>query len=86
MLAQDQTDIERAIAEDLLWALLRASHSETVKKLANNCTADASNEILRELHAELRRKTSLGRLLRQRLEVLTLWQGSQRQDAAGLAP
>lgn len=63
------TDTEHVIAEDHLWAFLRASQAETLKKLTENYGKDARDEVFRELRAELQRKTPLWLLLRHGLKV-----------------
>ena len=54
VLEQDEiTDQEHCIAEDHLWAFLRDSQPETVRKLAEEYSTDARDEVLRALRAAL---------------------------------
>lgn len=62
------TVIENAIAEDHLWAFLKATQGEQLKKLADDYGTDARDEIFRALRKELAR-TPLWLLMRQGLTV-----------------
>src|SRR5436190_12868984 len=62
------TDTENFIAEDQLWAFLKNSQPDTIKKLASDYGIDARDEIFRALRAELRH-TPLWVLIRHGLKV-----------------
>jgi type I restriction enzyme R subunit len=62
------TDTEHAIAEDHLWAFLKDSQPETIKKLTDDYGIDARDEIFRGLRAELRH-TPLWLIIRHGLKV-----------------
>ena len=64
----DITDTEHVIAEDQLWAFLKASQSDTLKKLADDYGTDARDEVFKTLRKELER-TPLWMLFRQGLTV-----------------
>ncbi len=64
----DITDTEHAIAEELLWAFLKATQSDTLKKLADDYGTDAREEVFKALRKELAH-TPLWLLLRQGLKV-----------------
>lgn len=64
----DITDNEHFIAEDQLWAFLRASQADTLKKLVAAYGTDAREEVFKALHKELER-TPLWMLFRQGLKV-----------------
>ena len=64
----DITDTENSIAEDMLWAFLKATQSDTIKKLADNYGTDARDEVFRALYKELAH-TPLWLLLRHGLSV-----------------
>jgi type I restriction enzyme R subunit len=64
----DIKDTENSIAEDMLWAFLKATQSDTIKKLADNYGTDARDEVFRALYKELAR-TPLWLLLRHGLSV-----------------
>src|SRR5213596_3150440 len=64
----DITDTEHFIAEDHLWAFLKDSQPETIKKLAADYGVDARDEIFRALRAELRH-TPLWVIIRHGLKV-----------------
>jgi type I restriction enzyme R subunit len=62
------TDTEHCIAEDQLWAFLNATQVETVKKLADDYSTDARDEVFRSLRKELEH-TPLWMILRHGLKV-----------------
>jgi type I restriction enzyme R subunit len=64
----DITDTEHFIAEDQLWAFLRATQSDTLKKLADDYGTDAREEVFRALRKELEH-TPLWMILRYGLKV-----------------
>jgi type I restriction enzyme R subunit len=45
----DITDTEHFIAEDHLWAFLKATQTDTLKKLADDYGTDARDEVFRAL-------------------------------------
>ena len=64
----DITDTEQFIAEDHLWAFLKATQGDTLKKLTDDYGTDASDEVLKSLRNELEH-TPLWMLLRHGLKV-----------------
>jgi type I restriction enzyme R subunit len=64
----DITDTEHFIAEDQLWAFLKASQADTLKKLTDNYGTDAREEVFKALRKELQH-TPLWMLFRQGLPV-----------------
>ena len=62
------TDTEHFIAEDHLWAFLKATQADTLKKLADDYGTDAREEVFKALRMELER-TPLWMLFRQGLPV-----------------
>ncbi|MBI4331578.1 MAG: type I restriction endonuclease subunit R [Chloroflexi bacterium] len=64
----DITDADNCICENHLWAFLKASQSDTLKKLAEDYGADARDEVFRALRKELH-FTPLWMILRQGLKV-----------------
>jgi type I restriction enzyme, R subunit len=64
----DITDTEHCIAEDQLWAFLKATQADILQKLAEDYGTDARDEIFRALRRELER-TPLWMILRQGLAV-----------------
>ena len=64
----DITDTEHFIAEDLLWAFLKATQAETLKKLTDDYGTDARDEVFKALRKELI-STPLWMLMRQGLKV-----------------
>jgi hypothetical protein len=64
----DITDTEHCLAEDQLWAFLKATQADTLQKLADDYGTDARDEVFRALSKELER-TPLWMLLRQSLKV-----------------
>lgn len=64
----DITDTEHFIAEDHLWAFLKATQSDTLKKLADDYGTDAREEVFKALRKELAH-TPLWMLLRHGLKV-----------------
>jgi type I restriction enzyme R subunit len=64
----DITDTEHFIAEDQLWAFLKASQADTLKKLTDNYGTDARQEVFKTLRKELEH-TPLWMLFRQGLPV-----------------
>src|SRR2546427_1004867 len=64
----DITDTEHVIAEDQLWAFLKATQSDTLKKLTDTYGTDARDEVFKALGKELEH-TPLWMLFRQRLKV-----------------
>jgi type I restriction enzyme R subunit len=64
----DITDTEHFVAEDQLWAFLKASQADTLKKLEDDYGTDAREEVFKALRKELEH-TPLWMLLRQGLKV-----------------
>ncbi len=64
----DITDTEHFIAEDQLWAFLKATQADTLKKLVDDYGTDAREEIFKALRKELEH-TPLWMLFRQGLKV-----------------
>ncbi|MDZ4346822.1 MAG: DEAD/DEAH box helicase family protein [Candidatus Binatia bacterium] len=64
----DITDTEHCIAEDQLWAFLKATQSDTLQKLKDDYGTDARDEVFRALRKELE-STPLWMILRQGLKV-----------------
>ncbi|MFH1738831.1 MAG: type I restriction endonuclease, partial [bacterium] len=64
----DITDTEHFIAEDQLWAFLKATQADTLKKLTDDYGTDARDEVFRVLRKELEH-TPLWMLLRHGLNV-----------------
>ena len=64
----DITDTEHFIAEDLLWAFLKATQADTLKKLTDDYGTDAREEVFKALRKELEH-TPLWMLSRQGLKV-----------------
>lgn len=64
----DITDTEHCIAEDHLWAFLKATQTDQLKKLTDDYGTDAREEVFRALRKELER-TPLWMLLRHGLKV-----------------
>ena len=64
----DITDTEHFIAEDQLWAFLKASQADTLKKLVDDYGTDAREEVFKALRKELEH-TPLWMLFRQGLPV-----------------
>jgi type I restriction enzyme R subunit len=64
----DIMDTEHCIAEDQLWAFLKATQGDTLKKLTDNYGTDARDEVFRALRNELAH-TPLWMLLRHGLKV-----------------
>jgi len=64
----DISDTEHCIAEDQLWAFLKASQPETLKKLVDDYSTDAREEVFKALRKALEH-TPLWLLLRQGLKV-----------------
>lgn len=64
----DITDTEQFIAEDHLWAFLKATQGDTLKKLTDDYGTDARDEVLKSLRNELEH-TPLWMLLRHGLKV-----------------
>lgn len=64
----DITDSEHFIAEDQLWAFLKASQADTLKKLEDDYGTDAREEVFKALRKELEH-TPLWMLFRQGLPV-----------------
>lgn len=64
----DITDTEHFIAEDQLWAFLRATQAETLQKLEYDYGTDARDEVFKALHKEMEH-TPLWMLLRHGLKV-----------------
>ena len=56
------------IAEDLLWAFLKATQADTLKKLEEDYSTDARDEVFKALRKELERKP-VWMILRDGLEV-----------------
>jgi len=49
----DITDTEQFIAEDQLWAFLKATQGDTLRKLTDDYGTDARDEVFRALRKEL---------------------------------
>ena len=64
----DITDTEHFIAEDVLWAFLKATQADTLKKLEEDYSTDARDEVFKALRKELERKP-VWMILRDGLEV-----------------
>ena len=64
----DITDTEHFIAEDQLWAFLKTSQADTLKKLVDDYGTDSREEIFKALRKELEH-TPLWMLFRQGLPV-----------------
>src|SRR5438552_2292505 len=64
----DITDTEHFIAEDQLWAFLKATQADTLKKLEDNYGTDAREEVFKALRKELEH-TPMWMLLRHGLKV-----------------
>ena len=64
----DITDTEHFIAEDQLWAFLKATQADTLKKLTDDYGTDARDEVFKALRKELEH-TPLWMLLRHGLKV-----------------
>src|SRR5437660_7539331 len=64
----DITDTEHYIAEDQLWAFLKATQADTLKKLTDDYGTDARDEVFRALRKELAH-TALWMVLRHGLKV-----------------
>ncbi len=64
----DITDTEHCIAEDHLWAFLKATQADTLKKLEDDYGTDARDEVYKALRKELEH-TPLWMLLRHGLKV-----------------
>jgi type I restriction enzyme R subunit len=64
----DITDVEHCIAEDQLWAFLKATQADQLQKLVDDYGTDARDEVFRSLHSELAR-TPLWMILRYGLKV-----------------
>ncbi len=64
----DITDTEHFIAEDQLWAFLKATQGDTLKKLEDDYSTDARDEVFKALRKELEH-TPLWMLLRHGLKV-----------------
>ena len=64
----DVTDTEHFIAEDQLWAFLKATQADTLKKLTDDYGTDARDEVFKALRNELAH-TPLWMLLRHGLKV-----------------
>src|SRR5476651_1979208 len=64
----DITDTEHFIAEDQLWAFLKASQADTLQKLVDDYGTDARDEVFKALGKELEH-TPLWMLLRHGLKV-----------------
>ncbi len=64
----DITDTEHYIAEDQLWAFLKATQGDTSKKLTDDYGTDARDEVFKALRKELEH-TPLWMLLRHGLKV-----------------
>ena len=62
------TDTEHCIAEDQLWAFLKATQADTLKKLTNDYGSDARDEVFKALRKNLE-QTPLWMLLRGGLQV-----------------
>ena len=64
----DITDTEHFIAEDNLWAFLKATQADTLKQLTDDYGTDARDEVFKALRRELEH-TPLWMLLRHGLKV-----------------
>jgi type I restriction enzyme R subunit len=64
----DITDTEHCIAEDHLWAFLKATQADTLRKLEDDYGTDARDEVFKSLRKELEH-TPLWMLLRHGLKV-----------------
>ena len=64
----DITDTDHCVAEDQLWAFLRATQSGQLQKLTDDYGTDARDEVFRALRKELER-TPLWMILRHGLKV-----------------
>src|SRR2546422_5587077 len=64
----DITDTEHFIAEDHLWAFLKATQADTLRKLENDYGTDARDEVFKALRKELEH-TPLWMLQRHGLKV-----------------
>ena len=64
----DIADTEHCIAEDQLWAFLKATQADQLQKLTDDYGADARDEVFRALRKELER-TPLWMILRHGLKV-----------------
>jgi type I restriction enzyme R subunit len=64
----DITDTEHCIAEDQLWAFLKATQADQLQKLTDDYGTDARDEVFRALRKELER-TPLWMILRHGLKV-----------------
>jgi type I restriction enzyme R subunit len=64
----DITDTEHCIAEDHLWAFLKATQADILQKLVDDYGTDARDEVFRALRKELER-TPLWMILRHGLKV-----------------
>ena len=64
----DITDTEHFIAEDHLWAFLKATQADTLKKLEDDYGTDARDEVFKALRKELEH-TPLWMILRHGLKV-----------------
>lgn len=62
------TDTEQFVAEDHLWAFLKATQADQIKKLADDYGTDAREEVFRALRKELGR-TPLWMIFREGLQV-----------------
>ena len=67
----DITDAEHCIAEDALWAFLKATQADSLKKLTDDYGTDARDEVFKALRKELEH-TPLWMLLRHGLKVRAL--------------
>jgi type I restriction enzyme R subunit len=67
----DITDTEHFIAEDHLWAFLKATQADTLQKLADDYGTDARDEVFKALRKELAH-TPLWMLMRDGLKVREL--------------
>jgi type I restriction enzyme R subunit len=67
----DITDTGHFIAEDHLWAFLKATQADTLQKLADDYGTDARDEVFKALHKELVH-TPLWMLMRDGLKVREL--------------
>ena len=68
LVQSDITDTEHFIAEDHLWAFLKATQAATLKQLADDYGTDARDEVFKALRKELEH-TPLWMLFRQGLPV-----------------
>jgi type I restriction enzyme R subunit len=64
----DITDLEHFIAEDLLWAFLKATQADTLKRLTEEYSSDARAEVFKALRSALVH-TPLWLLFREGLKV-----------------